>query len=69
MPTTVGILTFMSMINFIISWGHSDFIWDFRKVPFLSHLGKYFIKIGKISAKNRKNGKIRAIFGLEMTPI
>ena len=26
----------------------SDFIWHFRKLPFPSHLGKYFIKIGKI---------------------
>ena len=25
----------------------SDFIWDFRKLPFPSHLGKYFIKVGK----------------------
>ena len=29
----------------------SDFIWDFRKLPFASHLVNYFIKIGKISAK------------------
>ena len=29
----------------------SDFIWEFRKLPFPSHLGKYFDKIGKISAK------------------
>ena len=43
---------------------YSDFIWDFRKLPFLSHLGKYFIKIGKISAKIREIGKIMAIFGL-----
>ena len=40
----------------------SDFIWGFGKLPFPEHLGKYFIKIGKI----------KAIFGLEiirMTPI
>ena len=28
-----------------------DLIWDFRKLPFPSHLGKYFITTGKISAK------------------
>ena len=27
--------------------GGSDFIWDFGKLPFPEHLGKYFIKIGK----------------------
>ena len=47
----------------------SDFIWDFRKLPFSSHLGKYFIKIGKISAEIQEIGKIKAIFGLGMTPI
>ena len=25
----------------------SNFIWDFGKLPFPEHLGKYFIKIGK----------------------
>ena len=33
------------------------------------HLGKYFIKIGKIFAKIHEIGKIKAIFGLGMTPI
>ena len=47
----------------------SDFIWDFGKLPFPEHLGKYFIKIGKISAKIHEIGKIKAIFGLRMTPI
>ena len=48
----------------------SDFIWDhFGKLPFPSHLGKYFIKSGKISAKKHEIGKIKAIFGLGMTPI
>ena len=47
----------------------SDFIWDFGKLPFPTHLGKYFIKIGKIRAKIREIGKIKAIFGLGMTPI
>ena len=46
----------------------SDFIWDFGKLPFPEHLGKYFIKIGKISAKIHEIGKIKAIFGLGMTP-
>ena len=47
----------------------SDFIWDFGKLPFPTHLGKYFIKIWKIRAKIHEIGKIRAIFGLGMTPI
>ena len=47
----------------------SDFIWDFGKLPFPTHLGKYFIKIGKIRAKTHEIGKIKAIFGLGMTPI
>ena len=47
----------------------SDFIWDFGKLPFPEHLGKYFIKIGKISAKLHEIGIIKAIFGLGMTPI
>ena len=29
-----------------LKWVNSDFIWDFGKLPFPSHLGKYFIKIG-----------------------
>ena len=48
---------------------YSDFIWDFGKLPFPTHLGKYFIKIGKIRAKIHEIGKIKAIFGLGMTPI
>ena len=36
---------------------------------FPSHLRKYFIKIGKLSAKIHEIGKIKAIFGLGMTPI
>ena len=47
----------------------SDFIWDLGKLPFPSHLGKYIIKIGKISTKICVNGKIKAIFGLGMTPL
>ena len=35
---------------------------------FPSHLGKYIIKIGKISTKIHEIGKIKAIFGLGMTP-
>ena len=52
-------------------WGFSfsDFIWDFGKLPFPTHLGKYFIKIGKIRAKIHEIGKIKVIFGLGMTPI
>ena len=51
---------------------YSDFIWDFGKLPFPSHLGKYvvyIIKIGKISTKIHEIGKIKAIFGLGMTPV
>ena len=51
-----------------VLWG-SDFIWDFKKLPFPSHFGKYVIKIGKISAKIHEIWKIKAIFGLGMTPI
>ena len=47
----------------------SDFIWNFGKLPFPSQLGKYTIKIGKISTKIHEIGKIKAIFGLGMTPI
>ena len=47
----------------------SDFIWDFGKLPFPTLLGKYFIQIGKIRAKIHEFGKIKAIFGLGMTPI
>ena len=47
----------------------SDFIWDFRKLPIPSNLGKYFIKMWKISAKIHEIGKIKVIFGLGMTPI
>ena len=48
---------------------YSDFIWDFGKLPFPEHLGKDFIKNVKISAKIHEIGKIKAIFGLGMTPI
>ena len=47
----------------------SDFNWDFGKLPFPSHLEKYKIKIGKISTKIFEIWKIKAIFGLGMTPI
>ena len=41
---------------------NSGFIWDFGKLPFPSHLGKYFIKSGKIKAKIHEIGKIKVIF-------
>ena len=47
----------------------SDFVWDFRKLPFPSHLRIFFIKIGEISAKIHEIGKIKTIFGMGMTPI
>ena len=53
---------------YCMSHTYSDFIRDSRKLPVPSHLGKSFIKIGKISAKIHEIGKIKAIFGLEMTP-
>ena len=43
----------------------SDFIWDFGKQPFSEHLGKYFIKIGKICAKIHEIGKIKTILDWE----
>ena len=66
------------LYSFFLSFKHnfriifivcSDFIWDFGKLPFPTHLGKYIIKIGKIRAKIHEIGKIKAIFGLGMTPI
>ena len=53
------------MITFYIS----DLIWDFGKLPFTSHLGKFIIKIGKISTKIHEIGKIKAIFVFGMTPL
>ena len=47
----------------------SDFISDFGKLPFPEHFGKYFIIIGKTSAKIHEIGKIKAIFGLGMIPL
>ena len=40
----------------------SDFIWDFGKLPFPAHLGKYLLKNGKISTKIHEIGKIKTIF-------
>ena len=60
---------FMCMLRDSLKHRTSDFIWDFGKLPFPTHLGKYFIKIGKIRAKIHEIGKIKAIFGLGMTPI
>ena len=58
------------MLIGIISYQWS-FNWasDFGKLPFPEHLGKYFIKIGKISAKIHEIGKIKVIFGLGVTTI
>ena len=38
------------------SWA-SDFIWDFRKLPFTSHLGIFLLKLGKLVLKYMKLGK------------
>ena len=43
----------------------SDFIWDFGKLPFPSHLGKYIINNGKISIKIHQIGKIRPFLDWE----
>ena len=48
---------------------YCSIIWDFGKLPFPSNMGKYIIKIGKIITKIHEIGKIKAIFGLGMTPI
>ena len=48
---------------------NSDFIWDFRKLHFPSHMGKYFIKIWKICAKIHEIEKIKASYGLGRTPV
>ena len=37
----------VSLADFWMLHMFSDFIWDFGKLPFPTHLGKYFIKIGK----------------------
>ena len=58
-----------NLLKWIKDFLTSDFIWDFGKLPFPTHLGKYFIIIGKIRAKIHEIGKIKAIFGLGMTPI
>ena len=53
-------------------WVLSDFIWDFGKLPFPSHLGKYIIKIGKISTKQTWNWENKGHFWIGndgMTPI
>ena len=44
------------------------FIWDFGKLPFL-HIWEIYHKNGKISTKIHEIEKIKAIFGLGMTPI
>ena len=67
--TTIFVKLLVMTSFFKFELGNSDFIWDFGKLPFPEHLGKYFIKIGKISATLHEIGKIKAIFGLGMTPI
>ena len=70
MTCTLFFLTIFSILTKLSGYlDTSDFIWNFRKLPFSSHLGKYFIKIGKISPKIHEIGKIMAIFVLGMTPI
>ena len=43
----------------------SDFIWDFEKLPFPSHLGKFSQKIRNISTKMHEIGNIKAIMNWE----
>ena len=64
-----NVFHFELCVNKVGLWKYSEFIWDFGKLPFPSHLGKYFNKIGEISAKIHEIGKIKVIFGLGMTPI
>ena len=66
-PTVLSIKSLIAMFVCLIFYVpstifHSDFIWDLEKLPFPSHLGKYIIKIGKISIKIHEIGKIEAIF-------
>ena len=49
--------------------GISDFIWDFGKLPFPLHLGKFFKELGKKIPKIHKIGKIKTILRLGMTPL
>ena len=56
------ILQFLKTAKWNYHMQASDFIWDFGKLPFPVHLRKYFINIGKISAKVHEIGKIKAIF-------
>ena len=59
----------MVLVALLLTFPFNDFIWDSGKLPFPSQLGKYLIKSGKISAKIHEIGKIKAIFGLGLTPI
>ena len=43
----------------------SDFIWDFGKLPFPVHLGKFSKILGKKSPKYTKLGKYRPFFDWE----
>ena len=66
MPTTYVLVVREFFFNYTLLSGGmclqfllficSDFIWDFGKLPFPTHLGKYFIKIGKIRAKIHEIG-------------
>ena len=47
----------------------SDFIWDFGKLHFPSYFGKIYLKNWENSTKLHEIGKIKAIFGLGVTPI
>ena len=58
----VGYLTIVQSDLFTEVYYNSVFIWEFWKLPFPEHLGKYFIKIGEISATIHEIGKIKAIF-------
>ena len=49
----------------IFLWQGNDFLGDFGKLPFPSHLGKYIIKFGKISNKIHEIWKIKAILDWE----
>ena len=56
---------FVSSVSFfVLSFKNmfSDFIWDFGKLPFPSHLGNFFNDFGEKIPKIHKIGKIQTIF-------
>ena len=65
-----SLIGLLYMHRWCLHWliNSSDFIGDFGKLPFPSYLGKYFMKIGKISAIYMKLGKLRPFLDWERLP-